>query len=182
MMSLIHRTFRTAVVLVLLASLSGCGYSLAGRGSFLPAYIKIIGVPTFVNNSPVFDVEQKITAAVRTELIGRGKYKVVTEATGVDGLLSGEIQAISIAPAAFTDQRTASRYVVTLTVKIEFKDVKADKVIWSNPSMQFREEYDVTNTSSALDPNAFFGQDLNALERLATEFARSAVSAILEAF
>jgi hypothetical protein len=29
----------------------GCGYSLAGRGSFLPAYIKRIGVPQFTNNT-----------------------------------------------------------------------------------------------------------------------------------
>jgi hypothetical protein len=29
--------------------LPGCGYSLAGRGSFLPDYIKVIGVPTFAN-------------------------------------------------------------------------------------------------------------------------------------
>ena len=26
---------------------AGCGYSLAGRGSFLPAYITTIGIPTF---------------------------------------------------------------------------------------------------------------------------------------
>jgi hypothetical protein len=65
---------------------------------------------------------------------------------------------------------------------VEFKDVKANKVLWSNPSVMFREEYDVTNTASATDPQAFFGQDVNALERIATEFARSIVSAILEAF
>ena len=32
---------------------SSCGYSLAGHGSFLPAYIKTIGVPTFVNRTVV---------------------------------------------------------------------------------------------------------------------------------
>jgi hypothetical protein len=35
---------------------------------------------------------------------------------------------------------------------------------------------------NALDPAAFFGQDLNALERMSTDFAQSIVSAILEAF
>ena len=33
-----------------------------------------------------------------------------------------------------------------------------------------------------LDPAAFFQQDTNALERMSTEFARTIVSAILEAF
>ena len=34
----------------------------------------------------------------------------------------------------------------------------------------------------AYTPTAFFGQDQNALERMTTEFSRSIVSAILEAF
>ena len=172
--------FRVAV-LGLLVPLASCGYSLAGRGSFLPEYIKVIGVPTFVNNTPVYDVERKITERVRSEFIGRGKYKVLPEATGVDGLLSGEITSITLTPAAFTDQRQASRYVLTLTAKIEFKDVKANKVLWSNPSMQFREEYDISSTTVP-DATTFFGQDAAALDRVAQEFARAIVSAILEAF
>jgi hypothetical protein len=37
-------------------------------------------------------------------------------------------------------------------------------------------------TTDVADPSAFFGQDANALDRVATEFARSVVSAILESF
>ena len=48
--------------------------------------------------------------------------------------------------------------------------------------MQFREEYELTTGQDAIDVSAFFGQNTNALERLATEFARSVVSSILEAF
>lgn len=162
------------------AALPGCGYSLSGRGSFLPAYIKVIGVPMFVNSTTVFDVEKRITERVVAEFIGRGKYRIEPATTGVDGLLTGEISSITLAPAAFTNERQASRYVLTLTARIEFKDLKADKVLWANPAMQFREEFDVATDVN--DPGVFFGQDANALERVATEFARSVVSAILEAF
>ena len=170
-----------AVLLALLLSSSGCGYSLAGRGSFLPDYIRTIGVPDFVNNTSVFDMERFVTDRVRTELIGRGKYKVLPGREGTDALLLGEISSITIAPAAFNQQQQATRYALVVTAKIEFRDVKEDKVLWSNPAMQFREEYEVTNTAVA-DPNAFFGQDVNARDRLAQEFARAIVSAILEAF
>jgi len=115
-----------------------------------------------------------------SEFIGRGKYKVEPTATGVDGLLTGEISSITLTPAAFTNDRQASRYVLTLTARIEFKDMKTDKVLWSNPVMQFREEFDIS--TDAGDPSAFFGQDANALERVATEFGRTVVSAILESF
>jgi hypothetical protein len=169
-----------AAAVALSMALPGCGYSLSGRGSFLPAYIKVIGVPMFVNSTPVFDVEKRITERVTSELIGRGKYTVKQDATGVDGLLTGEITSITLAPAAFTPDRQATRYALTLTARIEFKDMKTNKILWSNPSMQFREEFDVT--TDVADPAAFFGQDANALERVATEFARSVVSAILESF
>lgn len=168
-------------VSLLLAS-SGCGYSLAGRGSFLPEYIKTIGVPLFGNATPVFDVERRITDRVRSELIGRGRYKVQPEQTGVDAVLTGEIIAITLTPVAFTANQQASRYALTIVARIEFKDLKADKVLWSNPALQFTDQFDVTTATDALDPQVFLGQDVNALERLATEFARAVVSAILEAF
>ncbi len=161
---------------------AGCGYSLAGRGSFLPAYIKTIGVPQFANLTSIPDVDRRVTDKVRAELIGRGKWTVKTDTTGVDAILSGEVTAITVSPAAFNEQQQATRYAAMLVAKVEFKDLKANKVLWSNPSMQYREEFDVNTSTAAADPTTFFGQDLNALDRMATEFARSLVSAILEAF
>ena len=97
-------------------------------------------------------------------------------------MLLGEIIGVAVAPAAFNDQNQATRYAVTLVAKLEFRDLKTDKVLWSNPAMAFSEQYDVTTTQTAQDPNAFLGQNVNAMERLASEFARTVVSAILESF
>ena len=72
--------------------------------------------------------------------------------------------------------------MLTLVARLELRDVKANKVIWSAPGMQFSEQYEVSTASSAGDPNAFLRQDVNALDRLASEFARAVVSAMLEAF
>lgn len=160
----------------------GCGYSLAGRGSFLPAYIRTIGVPTFANRTVVFNLETMLTQKVRSELIGRGKYQILPEATGVDALLTGEVTAVSIQPASFNPQQLASRYAITMTARIELRDMRENKVLWENASVLFRQEYDATGGRSVIDPAAFFQQDTNALERMSTEFARTIVSAILEAF
>jgi hypothetical protein len=168
-------------VLCVLAA-PGCGYSLAGHGSFLPAYIRIIGIPTFANRTVVFNLETLITQKVRAEFIGRGKYQILPEATGVDALLNGEITAVSIQPASFSTQQLASRYAITMTARIELRDMRENKVLWENPSLVFRQEYDATGGRTVLDPVAFFQQDTNALERISTEFARTIVSAILEAF
>ncbi len=178
------RVARLSLVAVLAAAPLGwgCGYSLAGRGSFLPAYIRNIGVPPFTNNTSVFDVDRRVTEQVRRELTGRGKYKVFPVEAGNDAVLTGEISAISFAPVTFNQQQQASRYALIMSARVEFKDLKSGKVLWSNPAMQFREEFEQSTGANVADASAFFGQDANALDRMATEFARSVVSALLEAF
>ena len=78
-------------------STTGCGYSLAGRGSFLPVYIRTIGIPTFANHTTVFNLETLITQKVRSEFIGRGKYQILPQDTGVDAVLIGDISLVSVA-------------------------------------------------------------------------------------
>ena len=115
-------------------------------------------------------------------LTGRGRWKVEPTGEGVDALLLGEIASANLAPAAFNEQQQATRLVLTLVARVELRDVKASKVIWANPGMQFSETYEVTTASSALDASAFLRNDVNAVERLASEFARAVVSQMLEAF
>ena len=162
---------------------SGCGYALAGQGTFLPDYIQTIGVPLFENNTTVFEIEQSLTQQVRSEFIGRGRYRVVADETGVDALLTGTISRVTIAPASFTAQQQASRYIFTVQANIEFRDLTTDEVLWENTSLSFSDEYDVASGGGGpIDANLFFGQQSNAVQRVARDFASTVVSSILEAF
>jgi hypothetical protein len=176
------RLLAVAVVWTVAIAMQGCGYALAGRGSFLPAYIHTIGVPTFTNRTTVFNVETLLTQKVRSEFIGRGKYTVLPQATDVDAVLNGEVSSISVAPASFTPNNLASRNVITMTARIELRDVRQNTVLWENPSLIFRQDYAATAGRAPTDAASFFGQDQNALDRMSGEFARTIVSAILEAF
>jgi hypothetical protein len=161
---------------------SGCGYALAGRGSFLPSHIQTIGIPTFANRTTVFNLETLLTQKVRAEFIGRGSYKILPESTGVDAVLTGEVISAAPVPASFTTQQIASRYVITMIARVELRDLRDNKVLWENPGLTFRQDYEAQSTTSTLEPAAFFEQDRDALERMSTDFARTIVSAILEAF
>jgi hypothetical protein len=185
-MSLFSRV--RAVVLAAALMSSGCGYALAGHGSFLPEYIKVIGIPAFGNLTSYFDIAQILTDKVRTEFIGRGHYQIVPETSGADAVLVGTITGISILPTAFSAQQQASRYTITVTANIELRDSRESKVLWSNPAVTVRDEIDATGAAvsndpnGAVDPSAFFNQETSAVQRVSDEFARSVVSAILEAF
>ena len=172
-----------AVLYVFVSMLpSGCGYALAGKGSFLPPYIQAIGVPTFANRTTVFNLETMLTQKVRAEFIGRGRYRILPEATGVDAVLNGEVLSAAPAPASFTNQQIASRYVITMVAKVELRDLRENKVLWENPGLVFRQDYEAQSANTTLDPAAFFEQDRDALDRMSSDFARTIVSAILEAF
>jgi len=161
---------------------AGCGYALAGRGSFLPEYIRTIGIPPLENRTTFFQVEQILTEKVRTEFIGRGNYSVVSP-EGADAVLTGAITSITLQPVGFTDQQLSSRYLFTLTMRVEFTDIMTNEVLWSNASLTFRDEYDLTTRGdTALEGATFLDQERDAFERISSDVARTVASAILEAF
>lgn len=165
------------------AAFSGCGYTLAGRGSFLPDYIETVAIPMFGNDTTVFEVEQILTQEVRTAFISRGSYRVQTEEAGADAALTGTITDVRIAPASFSADQQASRYVFTLSASIEFRDLTTNEVVWDDPQMVFSDEYDVVSgVGDVASVSTFFGQQANTVDRLAVDFAATVVSSILEAF
>jgi len=177
------RLVASALVVSVACVAAGCGYALAGRGNALPANIRLIGVPEFENTTPYPDLERVVTESVRTEFQSRGRFRVQPEAAGMDAVLTGRILRLDLTPATLTTSLQASRYIVSLVVSVEFRDqTNENAVLWANPAMTFRDEFDVPSTASGLDPTAAFRQDVNAVERLAKNFARTAVTSILEAF
>ena len=172
-----------AVCLLSACALSGCGYALAGRGSFLPVDIRTVGIPKLVNLTTFFQVEDTITEKIRAEFIGRGKYAVTPEALGADAVLSGEILGISVQPVGFTEQPLGSRYLFTLSMRVQFTEARTNEVLWSNEALVFREEYELaTRSNTAVEGATFLEQERSSVDRIATDVARSVVTAILEAF
>jgi hypothetical protein len=171
------------LTLVLGSASSGCGYALAGRGSFLPDYIRVVGIPPFENRSSFSQVEQVLTEKVRTEFIGRGKYQVIPEAQGGDAVLTGELLAISVQPVGFNEQQLASRYLFIWTMKIAFTDAQTNEVLWSIDALTFRGEYELSTRPDQTNLGAsFVDQERSSADRMATDVARSVVTSILEAF
>jgi len=175
---------RPAVLLVLLALVgSGCGYALAGRGSFLPTDIRTVGIPKLDNRSTMFQVEEVITEKIRAEFIGRGKYAVTPDALGADAVLTGEITSVTVQPVGFNEQQLGSRYLFTLAMRVQFAHARTNEVLWSNDALIFREEYELaTRSSTGPDLAVFLDQERSSVDRIASDLARSVVTAILEAF
>ncbi|MBZ5722637.1 MAG: hypothetical protein LAO03_20040 [Acidobacteriia bacterium] len=168
-----------AVLAVLFGLMStGCGYHTAGHAGTLPDQVRVIAIPSFVNQTQTFKIEQNLTAAVVREMVTRTHYRVVNQAgDDADATLRGTVTSTYTSPLTY-DSRTgrAATVLVVVSMKVSLTD-KQGKVLYQNPAYVFRDQYQVSS-----DLNSFFEEDSPALERLSQEFARTLVSNILEGF
>ncbi len=153
-----------------------CGYRLRGTGTFLPPNVKKIAVPMFKNMTTRFELDVKLTQGVIDELVARGKVQVSGSPENADALLIGEITAFSVNPIGFSSQNTADRYSIVVVARIVLRDLASQKVIFSNPSFVYQEEYEVPQGTS------YETWETQALSKVAEKFARSLVSTLLEGF
>jgi hypothetical protein len=160
--------------------LTGCGYTLVGRGGSVDPSIKRVGVPLFKDASGKAGLDQKITRRVIEELLKRGGFAVVQEEAGVDAVVDGTITSYNAIPVGFSGAggqvSQASRYAVVVTARVRYAKPGASEPLWESEAFTFRDEYDVGDAST------FFDREDQAIDRLAQSFARSLVAAMLEAF
>ena len=168
---------RPTVLLVLMSLSTACGYHTAGKANLLPADLRTLAVPAFVNQTQTYKIEQRLTAAVVQEFSTRTNYRIIPQAQSADAVLHGTVLATSTTPLTY-DSKTgrAASVLVIVSMSVSLNDNKG-KVLYQNPSYVFREQYQVSQELSS-----FFEEDSPAFQRLSQEFARTLVSNILEAF
>jgi outer membrane lipopolysaccharide assembly protein LptE/RlpB len=172
------RALRGTILLFLIGSVMGCGYTLVGRGSVLPEHIRSIQVPTFVNRTTRVELEQRLTQAVADELVSRGNLRLVSSEPQADAVLRGAIDGFGITPVAFNEQGRATRYQISVSASIELIDRRnEDAVLWKNEHYRYTENYAVE--AGSLDA---FDQETRAIREIAVRFAESIVTSILEGF
>jgi outer membrane lipopolysaccharide assembly protein LptE/RlpB len=168
---------RAALFISLTATLqAGCGYHVAGHSNSLPNSIHVIAVTALENKTTSYRIEEKLTSATVHEFLARTPYKIVSNAADGDAVLRGKVVSIEAVPLLF-DTQTGSATTMLVTVKCEFSltDAATDKVLYHSENFVFRNEYEIsTNVPS------FFEEQDPALDRLAQDFAKKLVAAVIE--
>jgi outer membrane lipopolysaccharide assembly protein LptE/RlpB len=170
----VNRKFgwRVLTIVIALLSLSGCGYRLANK-NFEGGEGRTIAVPTFRNSSTTYRIEQRMTEAVRQELIRRTRFRVTPEATG-DLVMAGEIVSYGAVPVIFNQQGRGSVYTIVVDLNVRVTDTQTGKVILQNEHWNFRDVFELSQNSSEFVP-----EDPAALDRLARRFASSLVGVVM---
>jgi outer membrane lipopolysaccharide assembly protein LptE/RlpB len=166
------------LTLLLVSTLTGCGYHQAGSATHIPANVRTIAVPVFATQVQAYHTEMAFTQAIVRELNTRTKYRVLnTDAPDADATLHGTILSQTIAPLTYdASSGQSSSYLVTITAKV-YLTAHDGRVLYRNDSLAYREQYQSTQ-----DLSGFIQEDSAATRRVARDFAQSLVSDMLESF
>lgn len=134
-------------------------------------------MPTFVNDTTVVGVEQRLTEAVLRELAARGRLKPAADRAQADSELNGRLTSLNVTPVRFDDQGLAVEYQVTVSASLALVDRATDKPLFAEPSFVFRQPYTVPSSSGS-----YYDREREAVLALSRPFAQSLVTTILEGF
>jgi hypothetical protein len=157
---------------------SGCGYHVAGHTDLMPKTVQTIAIPAFGNRTVHQKLSQLIAEDLTREFISRTRYAIVADPEKADAVLQGAVLrydsgATVIDPVS--GRATGAQIIVIL--QISLTDRHSGKVLFSRPSYEFRERYEIS-----IDPQAYFDESGTAIIRLSRDVARSVVTAILVNF
>jgi outer membrane lipopolysaccharide assembly protein LptE/RlpB len=162
------------LLLALTFSITGCGYRLANKRLNNGAG-QTIAVPTFTNKTTTYRIEQRLTDAVRRELIRRTRFNVVPDESG-DVVMAAEVISYTAVPIIFNEQGRGSSYSILVDLNVRITDSKTGAVLFQNDRWTFREVFELAQNSGEFVP-----EDTSALDRLARRFASSLVASVLYA-
>jgi hypothetical protein len=153
---------------------SSCGYRLAGK-KLDNGRGQTIAVPTFGNKTTIYRLEQRLSEAVRRELIRRTRFDVVSEPSG-DVVVAGEVVSFSAIPVIFNPQGRGTSYSILVDMSVRLIDTRTGAVVFQNDHWTFREVFELAQVSADYVP-----EDTAAMDRLARRFASSLVASMLHA-
>jgi outer membrane lipopolysaccharide assembly protein LptE/RlpB len=168
------KRIQTLCLFLLATTVCGCSYRLAGARS-TEGRGRSIGVPTFVNRTTTYKIEQRLAEAVRRELIRRTRYEVRSEQTA-DVVVTGEVLTFSAIPIIFNQQGRASSYSIVVDMNVVVRDTGSGQVLFQNDRWAFRDVFELAQNSAEFVP-----EDTAAIDRLARRFASSLVASMLYA-
>jgi outer membrane lipopolysaccharide assembly protein LptE/RlpB len=167
-----------SLTLLLLVTLTGCGYHQAGSATHIPTDVRTLAVPIFATRAQAYHTEVAFTEAVIRELNTRTKYHILTsDSDSADATLHGTILTQTVAPLTY-DASTgqSSSYLVTITARVVLT-AHDGRVLYRNDGILYHEQYQSTQ-----DLSGFNQEDTHAVGRVARDFAQAVVSDMLESF
>jgi hypothetical protein len=164
-----------AILLLLLAAASGCGYSVVGYGAGFDG-IRTVAIQTPANDSFVPGVEYVVADALRREFLRRGAVRIVDDPAAADLVLGGAVSRVESAGRSFSSVVFSLEYELVLVVDIEARRADGEDLAIGPRSLRESEYYLASADQEATRKN----RD-EALRRVAAVLAQRVHDSLFEA-
>ncbi len=111
---------------------SSCGYY--SFSSSVSGTLKTIAIPLFDNRTSEYGLREALTQGVVDNFIKDNTLKVTGE-KNADSILRGTVTAYERKAHTYTTQETIKEYIVYITVKASFENLKEKKIIWQEDKL-----------------------------------------------
>ena len=171
-----------ATLALLFLLVAGCGYSLAGKATNIPADIQEIYVEPLENQTSRSQVEQILTEAIIEEMVTRS-FVVVSSLEEADAVLRGKVLELSVRPVSFdAESGLADNFKISITADVTFQRPPTPtgedgEVVWSNSRYVFQQDYPLEDEGAN-----YFDREILAIEETSVRFAETMVTDLLEGF
>jgi len=157
---------------------ASCGYHAGGQADLVPKTVHTIAIPAFTNQTIRYKLTDQLPEAITREFISRTRYRIVSDPTTADAVLTGIVLLYRSFPTVF-DPTTgrASAVDVHVNLRVTLVERATGKILYTRPNLDVSERYQIS-----IEPATFFEESDAALARASQQVAQQVVSSILEAF
>jgi outer membrane lipopolysaccharide assembly protein LptE/RlpB len=123
---------------MLLVVFSGCNYGFRGKNP--PPGIRTLFIPLFENTSGVAesDIREKFTESLKNKVVSDNTF-LLTDKEQADGMLTCNIATVTDEPLVISGNEQVSKRKITITVSVDFQNLKSTKQIWQRNFVNYGE-------------------------------------------
>jgi len=162
---------KNTLLLILLLTLVGCGYHIAGKGGKMPGGLASLNIPVFANAAQKTNIEAILTNAFVEEM-------VTTVKVGKDGegTMQGVIRSYNLSAVSYSKSDVNQEYRLTVVLSVTL--LKNGAIIWKDDNISDYEDFAVDTANVTATKEA----EEAALKKLAKDTARIVKERLLENF
>ena len=155
----------------------GCGYHFSPGGEHIDRAIQDVFVDNFDNLTTEANIENYVRNSFIDQMRRGSRFKVVASKKQCDAVLYGSINRIDTSHVSYSSTDVAQEDHVTITMTINFEEVKTGKVIWASENFTGKEEYTVSSSTSTTETSR-----KAAIRNLSDDMAEKAYRSIMSGF
>lgn len=168
------KIFMAALTAMALGACASDNVTYRPAAQKLPQYIKSVAIRPFINKTPQFGLEERITLKTIDEFLKNGEYALAPENTA-QGIIVGEISHYILTPIQYDVNLVPTVYKLNVIVAARFLDKSANRYLWEEPALQAVKMYSASTLPGGMTEEA-------ARESLWEVLAKNIVRRTVEGF